>query len=288
MLQGIVLRGNAGMAHMQRSITYTIKLVDAIKERRGVIIPIYFQWCGWNCFDQIFKVMHSQFELSNINVQNYKKLYIEQLHPLIEFPDSYIDNILQHKGLAVVDNRCQTTFTIEKHFQTFKITQQVKAKLQECIQQLGTDYVAVNCRGSDYIKLKYKSVEEFIEIKSDLLNSLKKLYTQQKIVLCTDSQKLAAMFVDNKHIFSFGVAYQLHERGLILDDYRTVHGLRTGNEFQLSEYDINLDGVIDHYLMFTSKKTHADSITGFGQRAAAAYNFLKDKSMEEKWELICE
>jgi hypothetical protein len=82
------------------------------------------------------------------------------------------------------------------------------------------------------------------------------------------------------------MAYNLHKHGIVLHDLQSIHGLRFKDVYNLSEYKINVDGVLDHYLLFLSSCCYADLKTNFGLRANLYFNYLKNKSMHEKLQCI--
>jgi hypothetical protein len=247
-----------GLMHTLVSFNYAIKMSNfLVSEGRNV--NLFFKW---RCHESLLNLI-------DVNLTYFKGYYTL---PLINIPDCYlykkntIDWSCLHNYTNVLlntDSVCELEYDFL--FNTVRPIPQICKQIINIVDnELDCgNYTAIHVRGGDQIRNKYNSdYEKFLKLHCERIDDIV-LNTNNKILLCTDSQDIVMKYVDNKKIYSKSLVYDLHKENIVIPNDCAIH-----SKLPHIGERVDLSAIIDFYLLFFSKKLYADvNNSGYAQVA---------------------
>lgn len=263
-MQKIVIKGYAGMTHMFGSVFYALKFSEQLRENEGIKTQVYHNWVGWECFNDVFDVIHPNYcKDSFINFENLQYIVANKFSN-------------QNNVIIQVDASLTRPYTACELFTTLKLKPTLLLNFKEKYAQLNNgQYTAVQFRGSDMFKNKNITLEYFLN-KCDI--TIKKILstTDNIILLTSDNQDVLLKYVDNKRIFTTSIGLDLHNKGITLPIHQKLHDANksfTNNLF--TPFDVCFNSFLDFLLLVHGRNLFADNISGYGQTAHRIHKQLK-------------
>jgi hypothetical protein len=273
-MQQIVIKGFSGMTHMLYCTTSALIFSDTL-DFLNVQNVLYHEWRGWECFNNIYKINHKNYNNESLpftDTSNFYNLKNIDMSNICIPP-----NVILHVDATSHTNITPgLRITAEMFFKYFSLTEKYQRCLNEKISALNNGkYIALQFRGSDVCRNKQISREDFLSFCDQKINEKKKANPNVVILLASDNQDVLIKHVDNKHIFTNSIAYELYKKDILLDFHQTLHtpNKSFANELFTCE-QICANAALDLFLLAYSKKLFADTKSGFGQWAVMLNKFI--------------
>jgi hypothetical protein len=264
-MQQIIIKGYAGMTHMFACIFYALNLSDKLRENYNIQTMVYHDWRGWECFNEIFDVSHSNY--NNERFINTKNLQYVIANKFAHQPETIIQ----------VDASLTRPYSAYELFTTLRLKPRLLSIFKEKYDWLNNgQYTAVQFRGSDMFKNKNITLEYFLN-KCDITIKEILSMTDNIILLTSDNQDVLLKYVDNKRVFTTSISLDLHDKGIALPIHQKLHDANksfTNNLF--TPFDVCFNSFLDFLLLVHSRNLFADNISGYGQTAHKIHKELKD------------
>lgn len=273
-----------GFMHMLSCIWYSLQLCERYNKLFSSNLQVFFEYAAWN------NILKTHLNINSINFNHAPVKLTKNNYPLNRHVHRFkyehlSDTHLQYlyKLTQPIDG-CQLVVTSayiaqikpDTFFNLFKPTELLKNLIKEKVQLLDNNYVAIHLRGSDKLAVCYSEFEHFEKRGIDLIEKARKEHSDKKILLCSDNQEFLVKYVDEKTIFSNSLPFLLAKDKKILPRDASVHGLMLTNSFNISGEDVNINTLLDFYLMVLSTVLYYDNNSGYSCYAYSFNNHLKN------------
>ena len=272
-MQQIILKGYTGMGHMLRCTSEALDLSDYLDKQNIDNIVYHHEWVSWECFNNIYTINHKNYTSNSFNnTSNYPIVLVNTLDN-----NNLIDTckVLQVNAVGCKNIITPTVLTGKRFFEIFSLTKKYSDILQQRTQELNDgNYIGVHFRGSDMCKHKNISKESFLEQCDKTIQRVKNENKTSIILLASDNQEVLTKYVDNKHIFTYSLPYELYKKGVILDFKTRLHCNNIDflqNKFVIE--DVCSNSALDFYLLINSKKFYPCGHSSFGWMVRAFHRF---------------
>lgn len=259
---GYVFLKKAGFTNVIKTLYGGIRLFESYRDKYGTELPLYFNCEIWNLLENFYKIDYPHFEIKELE---YKKLQTQD--EILNIRDA--ETWATSAGLTIPDYIHACKYSMLHFYKQYKIPPPVffsKFKLHSTIQDiirekrelLSSNYIGIHIRGGDYT-FKYNGHEHFLQENSAFLEKVIKEHSSTPILLCTDDQTLSKKYVDDKNVFCFSLSKTLLDNNLVIPVETSLHtSLDLLAKFNISEYDLCLNTIVDFYLLAHSSQLYTN------------------------------